>query len=296
MSAPHKKPLHGGMEHRVCNRMKPRILITGSTGFVGRQVVHNLAAFDVYLTVIVREGKQTLFADDPFVDRVITTLDLFSETADWWEDVLHGIDTVVHVAWYAEPGLYLNSLKNFECLQGTLNMAKGAAQAGVRRFVGIGTCVEYDLSCGILSADTPLKPITPYAGAKAAVYMALSQWMPANDVEFLWCRLFYLYGEGEDSRRLVPYLRAKLAAGEPAELTSGNQIRDFIDVTEAGKMIAEATIGEVVGPINICSGIPVTVKQFAEGIADEYGRRDLLKFGVRLDNLIEPPCVVGVKG
>ena len=30
-------------------------------------------------------------------------------------------------------------------------------------------------------------------------------------VEFAWCRLFYLYGEGENIQRLVPYLRAKLA-------------------------------------------------------------------------------------
>ena len=33
----------------------------------------------------------------------------------------------------------------------------------------------------------------------------------------------------------------------------------------------------------------------AEQLADEYGRRDLLKFGVRPDNLIDPACVVGVR-
>ena len=33
---------------------------------------------------------------------------------------------------------------------------------------------------------------------------------PGSGVEFAWCRLFYLYGEGEDPRRLVPYVRAQL--------------------------------------------------------------------------------------
>ena len=208
---------------------------------------------------------------------------------------MEDIDTVIHAAWYAEPGQYLQSPKNLDCLQGTLNMAKGAAQAGVRRFVGIGTCFEYDLSHGMLSIETPLKPMTPYAGAKAAAFMALSQCLPAQTVEFVWCRLFYLYGEGEDTRRLVPYLRAKLAAGVPAELTSGNQIRDFIDVSEAGRLITEAALSTKQGPINICSGIPITIRQLAETIADEYARRDLLKYGVRPDNLIDPPCVVGLK-
>ena len=121
------------------------------------------------------------------------------------------------VAWYAEPGQYLQSPKNSECLAGTLLLAEGASQAGVRRFVGVGTCFEYDLDLGLLGVDAPLKPTTPYAEAKAAAFTALSRLLPARDVEFVWCRLFYLYGEGEDERRLVPYLHARLrAAGQPS--------------------------------------------------------------------------------
>ena len=109
-------------------------------------------------------------------------------------------------------------------------LRKAAAEAKVRRFVGIGTCFEYDLSAGHLSVETALRPSTPYAEAKAAAFAELSRLLPQQGVEFAWCRLFYLYGEGEDERRLVPYLRGKLMAGEPAELTSGKQIRDYLDV------------------------------------------------------------------
>src|SRR5262249_10007430 len=144
---------------------------------------------------------------------------------------------------------------NLDCLAGTLQLAKGAVRAGVRRFVGVGTCFEYDLTVGTLPVDTPLRPSTPYAAAKAAAFMALSQWLPQQTVEFAWCRLFYLYGEGEDARRLLPHLRARLAAAEPAELTSGTQVRDYLDVREAGRMIAQAALGVVQGPLNICSGI-----------------------------------------
>ena len=59
-------------------------------------------------------------------------------------------------------------------------------------------------------------------------------------------------------------------------------------------MIADCSLGSRQGSINICSGIPITVRQFAEQIADQFSRRDLLNFGARPDNLVDPPCVVGL--
>lgn len=270
-------------------------LLTGATGFVGRQVLRALGERGIRVRAVVREGTQSKLAIRESIETVVATNDLFAENAEWWADVCKGVDTIIHVAWYAEPGKYLQSAKNLDCLTGTLQLAKGAAQAKVRRFVGIGTCFEYDLTKGMLAVETPLRPSTSYAGAKAAAFMALSQWLPQQGVEFAWCRLFYLHGEGEDVRRLAPYVRSRLSLGEPAEMTSGNQIRDFIDVREAGRMIVKVALSNEQGPVNICSGIPITVRQFAEQIADEYGRRDLLKFGVRPDNLVDPPCVVGVR-
>jgi len=274
----------------------PLILLTGATGFVGRQVLRALTARGCAVRLVVRDGTQERVTRSAAIEQVISTPDMWSENVAWWSRLCRDVDTVVHVAWYAEPGQYLRSPINRECLAGTLRLAQGATEARIRRFVGIGTCFEYDLDAGRLTVATPLKPSTPYAQAKADAFRALARMLPAEGIAFAWCRLFYLYGEGEDGRRLVPYLRARLAAGEPAELSSGTQVRDYLDVADAGRMIAEVALGGAQGPVNICSAMPVSVREMAERIADEYGRRDLLRFGARLDNLVDPPCVVGVRG
>lgn len=271
------------------------VLLTGATGFVGRQILRGLTKQGLSVRLVIRDGKQGDVANLKGIESVVTSLDIFSETFEWWASVCKGVETVIHAAWYAEPGKYLQSEKNIDCLIGTLNLAKGAAKAQVRRFVGIGTCSEYDLTAGMIPIETPLNPTTPYAAAKAACFIALTQLLPQQNVGFVWCRLFYLYGEGEDSRRLVPYLREKLSSGEIAELTSGDQVRDFLDVSVAGEMIVKIALSQKQGAVNVCSGIPITVRELTERIADEYGRRDLLKFGIRSENLFDPSCVVGVK-
>ena len=273
----------------------PLILLTGATGFVGRQVLRALGERGCRVRPVVRVGKQERLARDDAIETVVASSDIFAESATWWARTCSGADAVIHAAWYAEPGQYLQSPKNQECLSGTLRLAQGAAQAKIRRFVGIGTCFEYDLDAGRLSIKTPLKPSTPYAQAKVDAFKALSAALPRQGVAFAWCRLFYLYGEGEDARRLVSYVRDRLQAGEPAELSSGSQIRDFLDVREAARMIVDVALGSQEGPVNICSGKPVTVRELAERIADEFGRRDLLRFGARPDNPVDPPCVIGIR-
>ena len=270
------------------------VLVTGGTGFVGRQVLQALSVYGIKVRLVIRNEKQRQDLLYNNIESIVVSSDLFAETQDWWTKVCTGVDSVLHVAWYASPGKYLTSLKNIDCLIGTLQMAQGAVAAGVKRFVGVGTCFEYDLTGGMLSVDTPLKPLTPYAAAKVAAFFALSQFFPQQGVEFAWCRLFYLYGEGEDERRLVPYLRSKLAVGDFVELTRGNQVRDYLDVKVAGERIVDVVCSDKNGSINICSGEAITIRQFTENIADEYGQRNLLRFGVRPDNIFDPPCVVGV--
>lgn len=153
--------------------MSPTVLLTGATGFVGRQVLRSLGDHGLPIRAIVREGKEALVIGSRNLERVITTKDLFAEKSEWWAEACAGIDTIIHVAWYAESGKYLQS-ENLDCLVGTLEMAQGAVDACVRRVVGIGTCFEYDLTAGDLSIETSLRPTTPYADAKAKAFRALS--------------------------------------------------------------------------------------------------------------------------
>lgn len=274
--------------------VKTNILVTGSNGFVGKQVINNLITKNVNLSVVVRKNSKI----DPTLSKnfnnIFISKDLFSESIEWWVDKCKDINIVIHLAWYTEPGKYLNSKKNFDCLIGSYNLAIASQIAKVKKFVGIGTCAEYDFTDGTLSVNTRLLPKTLYGSTKVALYHVLQNWFDTNSIEFAWCRLFYLYGDGEHPNRLVPYLKRKLAAGEKVNLSEGSQIRDFIDVKIAGEIIAKIALENKIGAFNVCSGIPKSVKELVNEVAKDFNRPDLLNFGARADNLTDFPKILGV--
>jgi dTDP-6-deoxy-L-talose 4-dehydrogenase (NAD+) len=273
-----------------------KILVTGASGFVGRHVISNLLDKQIAIRAIVRTGKENFFKNKNLKLELVTTDDLFKESTNWFVEQCKGIDIIMHLAWFVEPEKYLQSLKNIDCLMGSLRFAQAAIKAKIKRFVGIGTCFEYDLSGGILSINTPLNPLSLYAYTKAVLYKELSKEFFERSVEFCWCRLFYLFGEGEDKRRLVPYIHNKLSKGETVELTNGNKILDYLEVCEASQMIAEIALSDRHGPFNICSGKPITIKELADQIADIYGRHDLLKFNACPENFLHPKKILGIPG
>lgn len=270
-----------------------RVLITGATGFVGRQILAAGRAQNIPMRLVLRPGWQAKIGTLPPDFEVVETDDLFAQSAEWWQQTCKGIDIIIHSAWYTEHGKYLTSPRNTDCLIGTLRMAQGVALAKVRRFVGVGTCIEYQLGDEILTPATALAPTTVYGQAKAAAFLALSGFFSTSGGEFLWCRIFQPYGEGENPQRLYPYVHSRLSQGEPVDLGSGKQVRDFIDVAEAGGNIMAQALGTGQGATNICSGVPQSIHDFVTAIAESYGRTDLLRFGARDDNPKDWDFIVG---
>lgn len=271
-----------------------KVFLTGASGFVGRQILRHLVARSHEVTVAVRPGSM-LRAGLPTAGlNIVLTRDLFAEREDWWRMALAGHDTLIHAAWYVDPKTYQRSRHNFICAVGSVVMARAAAKVGVRHIVGLGTCMEYRLPSSRIQPDAPLGPASIYAASKLATFFMLERHARLAAIDFTWCRLFYLYGEAEQAGRLAPYIRERLSLGEHAHLSAGTQLRDYLDVADAGRMIAAIAETRQTGIVNICSGRPTTVRLFAERIADTFGRRDLLIFSQAPIPASDPAAVVGV--
>lgn len=83
------------------------VLLTGATGFVGRQIFKGLLALGLLVVPVVRSGKEKFVPTSENVERIVSSPDIFQESIEWWAAQCRGIDTVIHAAWHVEPGKYL---------------------------------------------------------------------------------------------------------------------------------------------------------------------------------------------
>lgn len=273
-----------------------KILVTGASGFLGKAILAYLEQYDLSITAVCRK---TSFKDLPVqsnLHKVITTDCLFSKDIEWWKDVLTDINIVIHCAWYVNPKDYLSSPENIKCLYGTLILAQACIDKKIKYFAGIGTCLEYDFANAenAITVETPLKPTSVYASAKVSSFNLLKSLFEESCVTFGWYRIFYLFGEHEKKGRLYPYLKERLYNNEVAILKNAHLIRDYINVDDAAEKISKNILSLKAGDFNVCSGIGITIKDFAITVAKKFNRLHLIKIEVNQSSVITPLKIVGV--
>jgi nucleoside-diphosphate-sugar epimerase len=256
-----------------------KVLITGASGFVGSHVARLLVAEGCEVYALVRESSNRWRIRDILPSMYLRQSDLvaFENVNTYLQEIKP--ELCIHLAWYAVPGKYLNSQENLDSIQASINLLSQLAELGCKRFVGIGTCFEYDLSLGYLSESSLTKPITLYAATKVALSTILQQFAQITEMEIAWIRLFYQYGPMEDERRLIPGIISSLLRDEVVKTTKGEQIRDFLHIEDVASAIWAVAKSNVSGVVNVGSGQPVTVGQIALELGNLLGKPDLIHLG-----------------
>jgi nucleoside-diphosphate-sugar epimerase len=270
-----------------------KVAVTGGRGFVGRHVLHELARRNVAVTATERRGHAR---EGPAADTMQwVPLDIARPPDDAYQ-ALGRPDVLLHLAWDGLPNY--RSLHHFESeLPRQYAFLAGLVRAGLPSVVTVGTCFEYGMQSGPLAASLETRPANPYGFAKDTLRRQLQYLQAAHPYCLTWARLFYMYGEGQAATSLYPLLQAAVARGDSQfPMSGGEQLRDFLPVSEVARRLVDLAIDRRDrGLVNICSGVPVSVRSLVEGWIAEHGWTISLKYGQIPYPDYEPMAFWGVK-
>jgi len=259
-----------------------RVLVTGSSGFVGACIARELLRRGHQVHVILRSpalswrlqgisgGLHVHQGDLTDAERVAAIVKHASPEA------------VVHLATHGAYEDQSAARSIFQTnLVGTYNLLEAAQSARVRAFVNTGSSSEYGFRADPMRETDRVEPNSFYAVSKAAQTHLAALVAARGEMGVCTFRLFSIYGPWEEPKRLIPTIIRRAWAGQPLEMVSPATARDFVHVDDLLEpMLDFHRIAGLQGDVvNLGTGIQTTLGEVIETLRSVCPRAIDVRWG-----------------
>jgi nucleoside-diphosphate-sugar epimerase len=253
------------------------ILVTGASGFIGANLVGRLLESGAQVHALVRPSSDLRRIADLLPSIHLHKADLSSARSI--TSLFRRIrpEILINAAFPgghpASPQLSAQLAANG--ILAATSLLEAAADVGIRRFINLGSSLEYgSRSSPLTESDLP-DPYTGRGMAKAATTLLCRQYARIQRLPLVTLRLFSVYGYWEGPSRLIPTAILAALKGGELNLTTAGFHRDLIyieDVVEAClvAMRTETPCGDI---INIGSGLQWSNEEVVEMVQQLAGSR-----------------------
>src|SRR5262245_52848500 len=217
-----------------------RFFVTGGAGFIGSNYVRHLLDTDP-------DAEVTNFDKLTYAGNAASVADLDSNPRHHFvrgdicdpaqvAEVLPGHDVIVNFA--AETHVDRSIVEPLQAVRtntlGVATLAEAARQAGVQRFLQVGTDEEYGTIVeGSFSERDRLEPSSPYSAGKAGGSLVALAYATTHKLDVVVTRCTNNYGPYQFPEKVIPLFVTNLLDGQKVPLYgTGGNIRDWLYVLD----------------------------------------------------------------
>lgn len=247
-----------------------KYLVTGGSGFLGQDVIHRLLDDGDTVVMLGRKPLDVTHGGFTFFEGDITDASTLKACKDAHTD----IEAVVHLAALV-PKTKEEDLAPAMCdvnVRGTINLLEVFGDS-IANFVYASTAEVY----GLPATDKPISetsmavPLSNYGASKFAGEQFCRVFGLRHELPISMLRFTVLYGPGDTIARAIPNFINKALRGGNLEVFGGEELRDYLHVSDAARAVYLAAKKPVNGVFNIGTGRGITIKETAQKIVELVG-------------------------
>ena len=243
--------------------MKKTLLITGSTGFIGKHILRLIEDnyVDKYNIVLLSSRSHNLFKTVLHNDYTFTKNDFYAMG-------INNIDIVLHIgAFIPKSGIEANDIEKSNSNILHTKYLLDNLPTIPSQFIFLSTIDVYGKIDSVISEESQVNPLTMYGWSKFYCEKMLETWALKNDVLIQILRVGHIYGKGEEAyKKVIPVTIEKIKHGEnPQIFGTGEDKRSFLHVTDVCNFIMKSLdLKTYEGVINLCSAKSYSIREIIE--------------------------------
>ena len=256
------------------------IIVTGAAGFAGCNLLEALLEKGYFVYAVARPNS-------PRNSRLQVSEQLKLVPCDMMDygrlpDMIQeSCDIFYHLAWQGKRSDFMEQCKN---IKASLIALDSAVKLGCKRFVCTGSQAEYGPQTELITEETCPHPVTAYGAAKLAACALTRQKAAELGIDWIWGRIFSLYGKYEPHGRMLPDLILALKEDKDFHMTSATQNWDYLYSSDGAEaLIALGERGNSGEIYNIANGNYRPLREFTEELRQEIPSKGRIIYGKPLD-------------
>jgi nucleoside-diphosphate-sugar epimerase len=257
---------------------KHYILITGITGFLGSHIAENLV--NNYNIIGLKRKTSNIWRCEEFKENVIWIN--IDEDKNFLNELnKYRINTIIHGAWIgvesSERDDWSIQVKNIQFLLDILEVSR---KVSVEKFIFLGSQAEYGDINGVASETQVCEALNAYGSVKLACLEILKTFSKNNNINWIWLRLFSVFGEKESDTWLFPSLINKMKNQSQMDLTFGEQKYSYLYVKDFVLILNKIVVLKIESGIyNVSSDVVRSIRSLVEELRDRVNTKFQLNFG-----------------
>lgn len=244
------------------------VLITGSTGFLGKHLVPKLIEAGCNVLELTRDADKSEKLFGTTTGKYVVTDDQNALTK-----VLNEFEPeiTIHLASYLTSSDSYSDMKKLldSNLLYMMRLMDALKISGLKFFINTGTFAEY------FKGDENIDPAYLYAATKSASRYFADYYSKAYGFKAATVIPYTIYGGNDSQKKIIDYIYESTTVPEPVDMSPGGQVLDFIHVNDVVNFYLDLINNYQTVPdksvFKLGTGVGHTIKQLAEIVAKKSG-------------------------